>query len=36
VCASTKITKYQKPSEDKIGVKPQTLLKINLNEADVL
>jgi hypothetical protein len=36
MCASTKITKYQKPLEDKIGVEPQTSLKISSNGADVL
>jgi hypothetical protein len=36
MCASTKITKYQKPSEDKIRVGPQTSLKISSSGADVL
>jgi len=36
VCASRKITKYQKPSEEKMGAGPQTSLKISSSGADVL
>jgi hypothetical protein len=36
VCASTNMTKYQKPSEDSIGAGLQTSLKISSREAEVL